>query len=135
MSVIHVNDTTTPIITNSQTPLTLQNSGNHDTYISDNPNLTPTPDYIKIIPGTVFAWPAGQTLYAICPTGTSTTIAFLGISIGSIGPQNPITIVPAVAQYVIAATANTLYKSNYTFTPGVYTITCPHHHSYPHRIL
>ena len=104
----------------AQADYIFQNTGSNTIYISDQQNVTADATSLAIAAGTPFTWSRSDSLYAVCSAGNPSTL--FGTANGAQVGTSIAALLTPTAQYVIAATANTLYRSTYTLTNGIYTI-------------
>ena len=104
----------------AQADYIFQNTGSNTIYISDQQNVTADATSLAIAAGTPFTWSKSDSLYAVCSAGNPSTL--FGTANGAQVGTSIAALLTPTAQYVIAATANTLYRSTYTLTNGIYTI-------------
>ena len=104
----------------AQADYIFQNTGSNTIYISDQQNVTADATSLAIAAGTPFTWSKSDSLYAVCSAGNPSTL--FGTANGAQVGTSIAALLTPTAQYVIAAAANTLYRSTYTLTNGIYTI-------------
>ena len=104
----------------AQADYIFQNTGSNTIYISDQQNVTADATSLAIAAGTPFTWSKSDSLYAVCSAGNPSTL--FGAANGAQVGTSIAALLTPTAQYVIAAAANTLYRSTYTLTNGIYTI-------------
>ena len=104
----------------AQSDYIFQNTGSNTIYISDQQNVTADATSLAIATGTPFTWSKSDSLYAVCSAGNPSTL--FGTANGAQVGTSIAALLTPTAQYVIAAAANTLYRSTYTLTNGIYTI-------------
>lgn len=104
----------------AQADYIFQNTGSNTIYISDQQNVTADATSLAIATGTPFTWSKSDSLYAVCSAGNPSTL--FGTANGAQVGTSIAALLTPTAQYVIAAAANTLYRSTYTLTNGIYTI-------------
>jgi len=123
MASVLVAGTPANVLSGSDLPVILQNTGVNTIFIGEDINVSATPQYNFIPPNASFKWPPRSPLFAICAHGQSSTIAFMpnGADIGVASVTTSLT----APQYLSAPKANSLYISNYSQPVGVYTIACP----------
>ena len=104
----------------AQADYIFQNTGSNTIYVSDQQNVTADATSLAIAAGTPFTWSKSDSLYAVCGAGNPSTL--FGTANGAQVGTSIAALLTPTAQYVIAAAANTLYRSTYTLTNGIYTI-------------
>lgn len=109
-----------PAGVNAPNDYIFQNTGANTIYISDQQDVTADSTSLAIATGTPFTWSKSDPLFAICVAGSPSTL--FGTANGAQVGTSIAALLTPTAQFVVAAAANTLYRSNYTLQPGIYTI-------------
>lgn len=112
--------TVIPAGVNAPADYIFQNTGSNTIYISDQQNVTADSTSLAIAAGTPFTWSKSDPLYAVCAVNNPSTL--FGTANGAQVGTSISALLTPTAQYVIAVATATLYRSNYTLSPGIYTI-------------